>query len=73
METLINGVDDEALRDAYDELVGAVRGALGVKHVRRGTVIDWARVVIVIAMLCVVGARNIATKLYFPVGLGRAK
>jgi len=42
-----------------------------VKHARRGIALDWARVVIVIAMLSVVVATNIVTNLYFPVLLGR--
>ena len=32
IERLMQGVDDADLRDAYDELVGKVRDALGVKH-----------------------------------------
>ena len=42
-----------------------------LKHVRRGIVLDWARIVIVIAMLCVVVATNIISNMYFPVLLGR--
>ena len=41
-----------------------------VKHVRRGLSIDWMRVAIVVAMLCVVVATNIVTNLYFPMLLG---
>jgi Na+/H+ antiporter NhaD/arsenite permease-like protein len=42
-----------------------------VKHARRGLVIDWARVVIVVAILCAVVATNIVTNLYFTQLLGR--
>jgi Na+/H+ antiporter NhaD/arsenite permease-like protein len=42
-----------------------------VKHARRGIAIDWARVVIVIAILVSVVAANVVTNMRFPELLGR--